>query len=491
MSASGKRSRTPGTVELVRAPRWLVPTLVGAAVLGGLSLLLPGSPGYDQWSWLLWGREIVHDDLSLSGGTSWKPLPVAFTTVFALFGHAAPDLWLATVRAFGLLALVEAFRVGRRLAGGGTPGVAGGVVSVAGLVLAAHAYAVMVGGSETAVVLLALLAVDLHLAGRRRLALAVGWGVGLIRPEMWPVLFAYGLWLAWREPPARRLAAGLGASLAVLWFIPEWVVAGDPFYGAALARVPTPLTYGGHPDPVGHAFSDLRHELLAPFAAGAAVALVLGLVASARSRRPDALVVVALAALAWIGVDLGLLAVGYAGAVRYFFGAMAVLAVAGGAGWGRLASLAGAPGVVVVAVALAVWSGLDAPDRVQHFRREQAVVQVQAGAEQTLAAAIDAAGGPRRLLACGVPVVPMFTGPMIAWDLGVAPARLQRRGPRTVIFQEREWRRAPFAPRAPRAARVAASNAHWRILTTRCARSSRTLARAARHSVDGVGPPWS
>ena len=452
----------------VRAPRRLVATVVAAAVLGGLSLRLPGSPGYDQWSWLLWGRELVHDDLSLYGGTSWKPLPVALTTVDALSGHAAPELWLATVRAFGLLALVEAFRVARRLAGGGAAGALAGAVAVVGLALAAHAYAVMVGGSETAAVLLALVAVDLHLAGRRRLALVAGWGVGLIRPEMWPVLLAYGLWLGWREPAARRLAAGLGAALVVLWFLPEWIVEGDPLYGAALARTDTPLTYGGHPDPVGHALFDVRHELLAPFALGAGVALALGLLASARTRRLDALAGVVLGALAWIGVDLALLADGYAGAVRYFFAALAVLAVAGAAGWGRLARRAGAPGLAVAAVALAIWVGVDTPDRLAHFGREESFVAAQAAAERTLGPAIEAAGGPRRLLACGHPRVPLFSGPMIAWDLGVAPAQLDEHGQLTVIFQERARARSRFGPPAPRAARVAATNAHWRILTTRC-----------------------
>jgi hypothetical protein len=38
--------------------------------------------------------------------------------VDALFGRAAPELWLATVRALVVLALVEAFRVARRFADG-------------------------------------------------------------------------------------------------------------------------------------------------------------------------------------------------------------------------------------------------------------------------------------------------------------------------------------------------------------------------------------
>jgi hypothetical protein len=65
---------------------------------------------------------------------------------------------------------------------------------------------------------------------------------------------------------------------------------------------------------------------------------------------------------------------------------------------------------------------------------------------------------------------------MIAWDLGVAPARLEEHRPLAVIFQERAPARARFGPHAPRKARVTATNAHRRVLTTRCAPPGRTLA---------------
>ncbi|HEX4689220.1 MAG TPA: hypothetical protein VH276_00940 [Solirubrobacteraceae bacterium] len=65
---------------------------------------------------------------------------------------------------------------------------------------------------------------------------------------------------------------------------------------------------------------------------------------------------------------------------------------------------------------------------------------------------------------------------LVASDLGVASARLEEHGPLAVIFQERARARARFGPPAPRKARVAATNAHWRILTTRCAPPGRTPA---------------
>jgi hypothetical protein len=148
---------------------------------------------------------------------------------------------------------------------------------------------------------------------------------------------------------------------------------------------------------------------------------------------------------------------------------MALVAVAGGAGWGRLARAAGPRGGAVVAVGLAVWMALGAPARMTEFDRQSLAVEARADAEETLGPAIAAAGGPRRLLACGPFHVSRFSVPMVDWYLGVAP----RPGPRdrawTVTLQERVTRAAPYWPPAPPTDRTAASNGHWRILTGGCA----------------------
>jgi len=69
-----------------------------ALLIAALSLLIPSTPSYDPWAWLVWGKEIVHLDLHTTGGPSWKPLPMLFTTLFAVFGKAQPDLWLVVAR---------------------------------------------------------------------------------------------------------------------------------------------------------------------------------------------------------------------------------------------------------------------------------------------------------------------------------------------------------------------------------------------------------
>ena len=103
-----------------------------AACLGlaGVSLLLPSEPSYDPLAWLIWGRELAHFHLDTNGGPSWKPLPVAFTTLIAPLDKVdhglPPALWMAVARAGALLALALAFRLTRRLVGGGPAGILGG-----------------------------------------------------------------------------------------------------------------------------------------------------------------------------------------------------------------------------------------------------------------------------------------------------------------------------------------------------------------------------
>ena len=83
--------------------------IVACVVLAIVSVfVLPSTPSYDPWAWIVWGREIGSGAFTFAtnGGPSWKPLPVVFTTVFGLFGGAAPKLWLIAARAGGLLALL-------------------------------------------------------------------------------------------------------------------------------------------------------------------------------------------------------------------------------------------------------------------------------------------------------------------------------------------------------------------------------------------------
>ena len=109
----------------------------------------------------------------------------------------------------------------------GLPASRGGSAESPAGAAAAGAYAVApwmlrnsaLGNSEGLLVALGLAAVDRHLAGRTRHAFLFGIGAALLRPEAWPFIGLYGLWLFWRDPgraQARRgglrLAAGAVAA---------------------------------------------------------------------------------------------------------------------------------------------------------------------------------------------------------------------------------------------------------------------------------------
>ena len=49
----------------------------------------------------------MHLNLQTTGGPTWKPLPMIFTTLFAPFGQAEPNLWLLIARAGAFAAVVH------------------------------------------------------------------------------------------------------------------------------------------------------------------------------------------------------------------------------------------------------------------------------------------------------------------------------------------------------------------------------------------------
>src|SRR5436305_2986326 len=156
--------------ERMAVPRdhpFLVATVACLALAALSAAVLPTVPSYDPWSWVVWGREVSDPHLSfvVSGGPSWKPLPFLFTTVYGLFGGAAPTLWVITARAGGLLGLVAAYRLAslltRRFAGEVRwPAMAAGVIAVLGIVLTQEwSYYMFRGTSEPMLIAAALWAI--------------------------------------------------------------------------------------------------------------------------------------------------------------------------------------------------------------------------------------------------------------------------------------------------------------------------------------------
>src|SRR5947209_1931332 len=276
---------------------------LGCLVIAALTLLGPAAPTYDPYAWLIWGREILHGSLDTNFGPSWKPLPVALTTVFALDPSAAPMLWLAVARAGGLLALVMTFRVTRRLGGG----VAGGIVAAASLALVSNYLRfAAIGDSEGLLVALVLVGIELHLEGRHRAALWAGFAAALLRPESWVFVGLYGLWLARRDKGSRKLVAGLTIVTLALWFGPEVWGSGNALRAGQRARDPNPdaLTFADFP-----AWEVVKRAVaMTPLLALLGTLLALG-------RRP--LRLIALTAIVWLAEVAVMTELGFSGNERY------------------------------------------------------------------------------------------------------------------------------------------------------------------------------
>lgn len=304
------------------------------ACLAALSLALPFAPVYDPWGWLVWGREILDLDLSTTAGPSWKPLPALLTTIFALAGDAAPQLWLLIARAgwiaAPLIAALLAFRLGpwmpraeRLLAA---------ALAALGVILfddefTSWARQFAGGLTEPLLVALVLGAVERILARRHGQALVLGLAAALLRPEAWPLLLAYGVW-AWRaEAIPRPRLLGAAALIPLLWLAPDLLGSGDPLTGVERAREAT----GSPPVEALEAIGRSLDLVLWVFWAGFAYAVY-----RARRSADRAVLLIAAASGIWIATVAVLAAAGFAGLPRFAAPAGALACVVGAIGLAEL-----------------------------------------------------------------------------------------------------------------------------------------------------------
>ena len=401
--------------------------------LAALSLLLPSTPSFDPWGWLIWGNEVMRLDLDTTSGPSWKPLPVLVTSALAPLGELAPDLWLVVARTGWLAAMAVVFVRAARRAGPWA-----GVVACVTLALTPGAEARWIrfffqGDSEPLLVALCLGAVLRHLDGHRSQALVLGGLAALLRPEVWPFVGLYGLWL-WRSDTARRaLVAAVIAIVALSWFGGDWLGSGTPATGANRAQV---IGAGvNRPSVVWEAVSGL---VVLPVWLAAA-----GCVGLALHNRERIVLWLVGGALAWLTIVGGMtLLLGFAALGRFLTPAAAVLCVLAGAGAVRIVRLTGervgsAPAagprgplarpqlvrVVVAALLLAVALPLTLP-RVRQLgpHVEQAVARERL--EEQLDLALRRAGGAQAVLRCGGVAadqagLAINAQPALAWRLDV------------------------------------------------------------------------
>ncbi len=455
------------------AGRWIAAGVVGGCVLlAGLSLLLPITPAFDPWAWLVWGRELTRLELDTTAGPSWKPLPVFMTAILAPLGDAAPQAWLFVARLSGLLAIVLAWRVAADIASrdAGTSRIVAGAGAALTLVLLSDpeppfARQILQGTSEPLCAALVLGAIDRHLRGRPGAALVLGALAALVRPEAFPLLLAYAVW-AWREAPRlRALAASVALAVPVLWVVPDLLGSGDGRTGGDRARVAdSPDSVSAAAEAFGDALWGLVVLVPAPAWIGAAIALALAL------RTPRDRLVIALAAGAgvWMALVCAGALVGYAALPRFAVPAAAVVCVLAGVGAARVAALV--PSRVLVALLALVAAAVMLP-RALDIRDDVDEALAIGREEDDLRSALERAGGTPVLTACGSPVVrdPLAL-PAVAWHLdlplsGVGVSGTPVEPPRVVIARTGV---SSVTPAGRGVTTVLARDGRWRVIATGC-----------------------
>jgi hypothetical protein len=205
------------------------------------------------------------------------------------------------------------FRIARRLIGGGWYGVLAGVFAALALFSSfKFVRDAALGNSEALLAALVLWAFERHLDGRRDHALYLGFAGALLRPEVWPFLGLYGLWLWFAEPYLRRRMIVLGALIPALWFLPEWWGSGEPFRAGARANNPNPGSAAFAEHPALELVSRFRKVVIAPVKAGIIIGFVYALVMWIRHRREGLTLALSIGGLAWFVLVAGMTEAGFA-----------------------------------------------------------------------------------------------------------------------------------------------------------------------------------
>ena len=527
--------------------------------IAALSLLAPSAPTYDPWAWIQWGREVVHGALSTSYGPSWKPLPVLVCALLAPLGSAAPALWLIIARAGGVLGVLACALLAAELAPRGSGrlastaarrwlrllagAVAAGALLVAGLNFdlwgTSFAGSVWQGNSEGLLTACAIGAVLCHRARRLGWALALGVAAALLRPETWPFLAAYAVWL-WRERAVVRgwLVAGL-ALVPALWFGAELWGSGELFRGAARAQAITPDNPATTQSAAHAVLSRSRPYVLITIQVAVLVAALSALVGVALGRRrgrgatpgPNCLVsppapggqtrqlgrsadpadpadparstpadpadrarstppdradattlALALFGAAWLGLVALMAQLRIAsGNPRYVLLSVSVAAILGGVGVARLTAWIGARfaprAAVAAAVALSAGVVISALPQLRGISRDINHLRYEVALDRALPTAITHAGGRAVVLRCGTPVTGSLSVTALAWRLNVPIERIKLApAPGTVVFRAAPTLDDPPAPPTTGGLEQIATAGAWTVATD-CPASKRLSQR--------------
>jgi hypothetical protein len=302
------------------------------------------------------------------------------------------------------------------------------------------------GNSEGLLAALFLGAVERHLDERHGQAFAVAVAAALLRPEIWPVVGVYGLWLAWTRSrsgphwPTIALVAGSGVAIVALWLIPEYIGSGNLLRAASRATLPVEGMPAEAAVPFIAVFTNAAKIVAWPMYAAGVLAVALAW--RERGRDPAAPVVLVLAVIAtaqMVIVALLTQTVGFTGNSRYLTVPMVVVCVTGGIGWVRGAALARSrltPGRARAAVAVTV--AVAAPFVALNVLRAEGQwddVLREAREYGALPDLIARAGGEDAIERCGLVYTRGFHTQAIAWELHVHEGQVSLRPepPGTII----------------------------------------------------------
>ena len=441
---------------------------LGVALLAGAaSLALPSTRGYDAWAWTVWGRELAHLDLATTAGPAFKPLPVLALAPLSVLGAATPLVWMGLMHAAAVLTLMLAYRLGARLAGP-----LAGAVAALSLALSADLYrTALLGSAEPVLIALTLGAADRHLAGRRDWALVLIAVAGLIRPEAWVLLGAYGVFVWLHEPRLRPLVAAAVVLPPALWLGLDWIGSGDPLHASSTATSATEGSAANAKVPSLEVVRRAADAVIVPTLILAAIGVVLAV-----RRRDRPVLSLAALALGWIAVVAIMAEVGFTGTRRYLAAPAAALCVVAGVGlvW-LLEEVRERRARIALGIAIAVLTLAPALLRAREDARMLSVARSQADQRDELLRAIDRAGGRAAVLRPGRPAINPWLQTALAWELDVPLSGVQatwsssRRHPHwappALVF------RAPARLAGPRPAlpagvrtQVVTRSGRWRVL---------------------------
>ena len=294
--------------------------------------------------------------------------------------------------------------------------------------------------SDPMIVTFCLAAIDSHLCRRYRWAFAFGVLGSLGRPEVWPVLVLYMIWLWFKVPSTRWMLAGGIALVAFMWFGIPWITNGRPDIAGQLAQgSPRELHRHKVTGTIGR-FGELQYT---PVWIAA-----LGAVGLALLRRDRVVLTLAAGVVLWVLTEIAFALHGFPALPRYMFEAGGVIAVLAGVGVGWaltelpklcrvLPGWAGVPVVVLLIVSLA-------PGAVARLRAERADLRHERGRSNEiglLQRTITTLGGYTRIRECGEPVTVVEYASALAWltrldvgSVGFVPNKEIRRRKHPIVL---------------------------------------------------------